>query len=222
MMSRLFKLPVLWLTIGTLIVVACSPLIPRRSAPLILQTAQLTDAEQIAGETLAYLMEVVLGREGDPAKRSAWSTRGLNLPLDYDLVSRRMFGPVPLRAELMVMDTNILGLSEVLYHYDSRLNLFKGRREHDSLYPCAELMALRLLIVRKLYLGETVSLAAMIRYKGLFTPGSRDVPESGIGCHEPHRCGIQFSQSDISIGAGLFALYGAPVSCQHLEENRCG
>jgi hypothetical protein len=59
---------------------------------------------------MAYLMEVVLGRAGSPDKREAWSTRGRDLPLDFDMVSRRMFGPVPLRAELMVLDTNILGL----------------------------------------------------------------------------------------------------------------
>ncbi len=174
MKARLFYLPMLCLATSTLIVVACSPSAPRHLTPPILQTAQMTDAEQIAGETLAYLMEVVLGREGDPAKRSAWATRGLNLPLDYDLVARRMFGPVPLRAELMVLDTNILGLSEVLYHYDRRLNLFKGRQAYDSLYPCAELMAIRLFIVHKLDHGETVGLAAMIRHKGLFARGSRD------------------------------------------------
>ena len=180
MMPRLFKLPVLLLVIGAMIVSACSPLAPYRSAPRSLQTAQLTDAEQIAGDTMAYLLEVVLGRAGDPAGRSAWATRGLNLPLDFDLVSKRMFGPVPLRAELMVLDTNILGLSEVLYHYDRRLNLFKGRREQDSLYPCAELMATRLFLIHKLTLGEKVGLAAMIRHKDLFTPGSRDAREAEL------------------------------------------
>jgi hypothetical protein len=125
-------------------------------------------------------MEVVLGRAGNPAERSAWATRGLNLPLDFDLVSKRMFGPVPLRAELMVLDTNILGLSEVLYHYDRRLNLFKGKRENDSLYPCAELMAIRLFLVHKRYKGEKVGLAAMIRCKELFSTGSRDAREAEL------------------------------------------
>ncbi len=180
MMSRLFKLPVLLLVIGALIVAACSPLAHHRFVPPSPQTAPLTDAEQIAGDTMAYLMEVVLGRAGDPAERSAWATRGLDLPLDFDLVSKRMYGPVPLRAELMVLDTNILGLSEVLYHYDRRLNLFKGKRENDSLYPCAELMATRLFLVHKLYLDEKVGLAAMIRCKGLFTPGSRDPREAEL------------------------------------------
>ena len=180
MMPRLFKLQVLLLVISALIIAACSPLAHHPFVPPSPQTAQLTDAEQIAGDTMAYLMEVVLGRAGDPAKRSAWATRGLNLPLDFDLVSRRMYGPVPLRAELMVLDTNILGLSEVLYHYDRRLNLFKGKRENDSLYPCAELMATRLFLIHKRYLGEKVGLAAMIRCKGLFTPGSRDPREAEL------------------------------------------
>ena len=180
MMPRLFKLPVLLLVISALIIAACSPLAHIRFVPPSPQTAPLTDAEQIAGDTMAYLMEVVLGRAGDPAKRSAWATRGLNLPLDFDLVSKRMYGPVPLRAELMVLDTNILGLSEVLYHYDRRLNLFKGKRENDSLYPCAELMATRLFLIHKRYLDEKVGLAAMIRCKGLFTPGSRDPREAEL------------------------------------------
>ena len=180
MMPRLFKLPALLLVLGALIVAACGPLVSRRSAPPPPRAAQLTDAEQVAGDTLAYLMEVVLGRAGDPEGRSAWATRGLNLPLDFDLVSKRMHGPVPLRAELMVLDTNILGLSEVLYHYDRRLNLFKGKRENDSLYPCAELMATRLFLIHKLYLGEKVGLAAMIRRKELFTPGSRDAREAEL------------------------------------------
>ncbi len=174
MKSLFFKLPVIMLAVCALIASACSPLPPHRIAPQLIQTERLTDAEQIAGEIMAYLIEVVLGREGDPAGRSAWATRGLNLPLDFDLVSKRMFGPVPLRAELMVLDTNILGLSEVLYHYDRRLNLFKGTRQHDSLYPCAELMAIRLFLVHKLSRGEKVSLVAMIRFQGLFAQGGRE------------------------------------------------
>ncbi|MDX2454621.1 hypothetical protein, partial [Desulfosarcina sp.] len=81
---------------------------------------------------------------------------------------------VPLRAEMMVLDTNILGLSQVLYHYDRRLNLFKGTREQDSLYPCAELMAIRLFLLQKRQRNEKVSMAALTRYTALFAPGSRD------------------------------------------------
>jgi hypothetical protein len=163
----------LGLGVGLLIAVACSPLPLKYEKHKGIPTAELTASEQIAGEIMAYLMEVVLGRAGNPQTREAWATRGSDLPLDFTLVKNRMFGPVPLRAELMVLDTNILGLSQVLYHYDPRLNLFKGTGEHDSLYPCAELMAIRLLLVHKLRRGETVGMAAMIRNKRLFVPGSR-------------------------------------------------
>jgi hypothetical protein len=155
---------------------ACSP-IKRSSLPVRMPpTSELvfTENEQIAGEIMAYLIQVVLGVAGAPEKRQAWSTRGLELPLDFDMVSRRMHGPVPLRAELMVLDTNILGLSRVLYQYDPRLNLFKGTRDTQSLYPCAELMAIRLLLLQKRHRGETVSLAAMNRHLALFSPERRD------------------------------------------------
>lgn len=147
---------------------ACGPRLVERRPPGPPPTAPLSAGETVAGEILAYLMEVVLGRAGPPANRTAWATRGTRLPLSFDLVEKRMHGPVNQRAELMVLDTNILGLSQVLYHYDPRLNLFKGRRGHDSLYPCSELMALRLLLLRKLEQGERVSLAAILRHHHLF------------------------------------------------------
>ncbi len=162
------------LTIGMLLICACMRVPPPLAPSPSVQGDHLSLNEQIAGEIMAYLIEVVLGQAGALEKRHEWATRGLDLPLDFDLVNRRMFGPVPLRAELMVLDTNILGLSQVLYHYDKRLNLFKGRRNHDSLYPCSELMAIRLLLLKKLHHGEKVSLAALSRHADLFAPGSRD------------------------------------------------
>ena len=160
-----------WVTF--LIIAACSPMHLQYKAQKATPPARLTASEQIAGEIMAYLMEVVLGSAGPVAMRQEWATRGSDLPLDFALVKNRMFGPVPLRAELMVLDTNILGLSQVLYHYDRRLNLFKGTGEQDSLYPCAELMAIRLLLIHKQMRGETVSMAALVRSKALFVQGSR-------------------------------------------------
>jgi hypothetical protein len=156
-----------------LIITACSPMHLQYKGQKATPPAKLTASEQIAGEIMAYLMEVVLGSAGPVAMQQEWATRGSDLPLDFALVKDRMFGPVPLRAELMVLDTNILGLSQVLYHYDRRLNLFKGTGEQDSLYPCAELMAIRLLLIHKQMRGETVSMAALVRNKGLFAPDSR-------------------------------------------------
>jgi hypothetical protein len=180
-MKEQFRRPLLCgITIALLCAIACSHL-PIRipSSPATLQN-RLTPSEQAAGEIMAYLMEVVLGQEGPRDKREEWATRGLDLPLDFDMVSKRMFGPVPLRAELMVLDTNILGLSEALYHYDKRLNLFKGRREHDSLYPCTELIAIRLLLLKKLHRKEKVRMAGIDRYIALFSPGERDASRAEL------------------------------------------
>jgi hypothetical protein len=174
MSSRIIKRLLPALMTGILMLSACAPSMLRPHLEIVAPTEHLSEAEQIAGEIMAYLLEVVLGLAGAPDKRDAWATRGLDLPLDFDMVSRRMFGPVPLRAELMVLDTNILGLSRVLYHYDRRLNLFKGEREHDSLYPCAELMAIRLFLLQKRHRNERVSIAALLRNRERFAPGSRD------------------------------------------------
>ena len=168
-----FRLDMVGLVAGLLIIVACSPMALRHEAERSVPVMDLKASEQIAGEIMAYLMEVVLGKAGNPQTRPEWATRGSDLPLDFTQVRNRMFGPVQQRDELMVLDTNILGLSRVLYHYDRRLNLFKGAGEHDSLYPCAELMAIRLLLLHKLKRGEEVSMAAIIRQKALFEAGSR-------------------------------------------------
>ena len=173
MKSLYSRVMVLGVAAGLSMFLACSTMPIVYKGQKTVSSAKLTAAEQIAGEIMAYLMEVVLGQAGNPQMRQAWATRGSELPLDFAIVKSRMFGPVPLRAELMVLDTNILGLSQVLYHYDRRLNLFKGTGEQDSLYPCAELMAIRLLLLHKLKRGERVSMAALIRQKALFMPGSR-------------------------------------------------
>lgn len=156
------------------VVFSCSYWPPYSPLLSVAPKPHLTPSEQVAGEILAYLMEVVLGKAGPVAKRNEWAVRGVDLPLDFDMVTKRMFGPVPLRAELMVLDTNILGLSEVLYHYDKRLNLFKGTREQDSLYPCTELIAIRLLLLQKLHRNEKVSMSGIDRHINLFSPDSRD------------------------------------------------
>lgn len=163
-----------------LVLGACSPQAVRQKPSAPAAETSLTAGETIAGEILAYLMEVVLGRAGPPDGRAAWASRGTDLPLSFELVKARMFGPVHQRAELMVLDTNILGLSQVLYHYDRRLNLFKGRLDHDSLYPCAELMALRLLLLRKLDRGERVSLAAIRQHQALFTGADQPIDAGAL------------------------------------------
>lgn len=174
MTRRRLLFSVLGLAVALFFITACSQLLTRPSLMTATPDEKLTPSEQIAGEIMAYLVEVVLGRAGAIEKRTEWATRGQSLALDFGMVTRRMFGPVPLRAELMVLDTNILGLSRVLYHFDKRLNLFKGMREQESLYPCAELIAIRLFLLQKLRRNEKVSMAGLNRHIALFSPDSRD------------------------------------------------
>ena len=100
-----------------------------------------TPAEQYAGEVLAYMVQVTLGKAGNLKLRSEWGDRGLTLPLNYKAISEIMQGPEKDPRRVMVLDNNILGLSQVLYHYDERLNLFKGEGIHQICFsqygaPC--------------------------------------------------------------------------------------
>jgi hypothetical protein len=83
-----------------------------------------TPAEEYAGELLAYLVPLTLGKTGNPKFRDEWADRGLRLPLDYGAITEMMQGPEKDPRRVMVLDNNILGLSQVLYHYDERLNFF--------------------------------------------------------------------------------------------------
>jgi hypothetical protein len=116
-----------------------------------------------AGEVLAYMMRVVLGRAGDLERRNDWRRRGLGRPLDLDWVAATMAHPQRSKSEVMVVDASLIGLSEVLYDYDPRLNLFKGEFAFHSPYPSAELIALRLLLLGKLHRGETLTFSAIVR-----------------------------------------------------------
>ena len=119
---------------------------------------RLSPAQQYAGEVLAYMMLTVLGDAGQPDMREAWRTRGMDAELDLSSIADTMLNPGKDKSTLMVMDANILGLSEVLFHYDKRLNLFKGKKIFNSIYPSQELIALRLLLVQKRGRGEKIRL----------------------------------------------------------------
>jgi len=62
----------------------------------------------------------------------------------------------------MVFDANILGLSAVLYHYNPRLNFYKGETFQQSIFPSPELLAIRLLLVNKIARNEKVRLGALV------------------------------------------------------------
>lgn len=124
-----------------------------------------TPAEQYAGEVLAYMVPITLGRTGDPKLREEWGDRGLNLPLDYEAISSMMQGPERDPRLVMVLDNNILGLSKVLYHYDQRLNLFKDSYIQKSIFPSTELLSIRVMLLQKMDRGEKVSMAGLMNKK---------------------------------------------------------
>jgi len=152
-------------------------------------TGQLTPAEQYAGEILSYLLPYVLGREGRFKQRDAWQRRALDEELDFNRIAAKMEDSKNGKSDLLVLDSNLLGLSAVLYHYSRDLNLFKGRYIYDSLYPSSELVALRLLLLQKIHRGEKARLDALVERQGLLTvpqmePTDSDLQATGLNRQE--------------------------------------
>jgi hypothetical protein len=145
-----------------------------------------TPAEQYAGEVLAYLVQVTLGKAGNLKLRGEWGNRGLTLPLNYEAISEMMQGPEKDPRRVMVLDNNIMGLSQVLYHYDERLNLFKGEGNHRSLFPSTELLSIRLMFLQKMNRGEKVGLSGlMVKKEQLLDPrlNADEIDLDGTGLH---------------------------------------
>mgnify|MGYP001818165155 CR=1 FL=1 len=133
------------------------------NSPETALNGELSLEDRYAGEVLAYMMRVVLGRAGPLARREAWQRQGLGQPLDLGRIAATMDDPQRPKSDLLVVDAALIGLSEVLYDYNPRLNLFKGRYAFHSPYPSAELIALRLLLLGKLDRGETLRFSALMR-----------------------------------------------------------
>lgn len=166
-------LRVLALVAITASAVRCTPASPVVPSPMATAPraespdSRLTAEAFYAGEVLACLLPVVLGRAGNPALGAKWRTCALGEPLDFSAVQAAMDHGE--KSRFMVLDTDILGLCRVLYHYDFRMNQFKGRRVVDSLYPSAELLALRLFMLSKLARNERINLDAVLAREILFT-----------------------------------------------------
>lgn len=144
------------------------------------EASDLPPARRYAGEILAYLLEIALGRLGDPAQREAWQTRGLNVPLpDLAEVEEIMRDTARNELALMVLDSNLRFLTRVLYHYDPRLSLHKSSRV-ISLYPAPEFVALRLLLLQKVHRKERLRLGGLMRRPHLLSPGRRKVSQEAL------------------------------------------
>jgi len=141
---------------------------------------RLSPARQFAGEVLAYLLEIVTGRLGPPEHREAWRTRGLDVPLpDLAEVEEIMEDPARNELALMVLDPDLRFLTRVLYHYDPRLSLHKGRGG-TGVYPAAEFVALRLLLVGKIHRGERIRLGELMRRRHMLGRNDRPVTQADL------------------------------------------
>jgi hypothetical protein len=123
-------------------------------------------AHQYGEEVLAYMMQVVLGKAGDPDKRAKWNSRGVNQDLDMERIADIMSDPGANKTTLMVNDPNILGLSKVLYHYAPEMSQFTGSYG-TSLYPATELVALRLFLLKRLHAKRKVSIQSLLDHRQL-------------------------------------------------------
>ena len=178
----------------------------------------LSPGQQYAGRVLAYLMQVVLGRAGPEELRSEWGRRGLDVPLDFKRISSIMLEPGQNRAQLVVFDTRIFGISEVLYHYDPRLNLFKGTEDRQSLFPSVELIALRLLLLQKMARGEKLRLEAVAARKALLFDPRLPVTEKDHAATGLSRSEMALLRETLSSDPHLFRYLVYPPMVRTLYE----
>ncbi len=146
------------LIVAGLLMTGCHA-VPRSTAtPVDPATAPLsqTTSRDYAGSVLGHMMAVVTGTAGKVDNRALWRSRGLNIPLEFSRIQAMMADPEYDKSRLLLYDPDIIGLSRVLYHYDPRLNQFKGERPFFSPFPSDELIALRLLLIGKIHRGETI------------------------------------------------------------------
>jgi len=180
------------------------------------KSVDMSPAEVYAAEVLSYMMKVVLGQAGDPQHRNNWASRGLNTDLDFETISQTLSDPNQNKNSLLVYDANILGLSEVLYYYNPKLNQFKGRSGNVSLYPSSEMVALRILLLQKRHRGERIRIETLLDRQSLFLdpntlPSDADIQATGLQLEE-----IRFLQDIFTSEPQLFQLLKHPCLIESL------
>ncbi len=91
--------------------------------------------------------------------------RAVDETLDFQHIVKTMTDPEKNRLDFMVLDPDILDLSQVLFHYDDKLSLYKGDYGITSVFPAPEILALRLFILKKMNAGEKIDLDAIMGKK---------------------------------------------------------
>ena len=167
-LKRNFIFPLVFLTILFPVAVTCplnNAVSSTATPPSEEQTPShnLSPAQQHSGELLAYLLKVVLGRAGQPESRDPWRGRAIDEALDFDHIMKVMTDPEENQLDFVVLDPDILDLSQVLYHYDEKLSLYKGEYGITSIYPAPEVLAIRLFLLKKMKSLEKINLDAFMR-----------------------------------------------------------
>jgi len=166
-------------------------------------------AHQYGEEILAYLMQVVLGQAGDPDNRSKWRSRGLDQDLDLERIAGIMSDPEGNKTAIMVNDPNILGLSKVLYHYAPEMSQFSGHYA-TSLYPATELVALRLLLLKRIQAGRKVSLQALLKHQTLLQNSEQEATRAELAAMNLTRDECRLLQSAFQSKPWLFESLTSP------------
>ncbi len=169
----------------------------------VLYPTRLSPTQQYAGEVLSYMILVVTGHAGPPALRDAWRTCGAGGGLSLPDIAGILADPAGDKNRLMLYDMNGLGLSQVLYRYDARLNQFKGAHSVDGVFPSAELIALRLLLVDLMDQGRAADLDGLYRLMSKWTaPGGGRVPvadDAGLSASHLERLrAVLLSEHDLA------------------------
>jgi len=151
--------------------------------------AALTPAQEYAGEIMSYLLRVVLGKAGRPDGRKEWAARGRESDLRLHSFYEIMSSPDRNIQEIMVLDSNILDLSRILYKYDEELSFSKGKPGLSSIYPAPEFLAIRMLLLRKIERGEKVSLQALFERESKlliegYEPSQEDLKATNLRIEE--------------------------------------
>jgi len=166
-------------------------------------------SHQYGEEILAYLMQVVLGQAGDPDNRIRWRNRGLDQNFDLDRIAGIMSDPESNKTAIMVNDPNILGLSKVLYHYAPEMSQFAGAYA-TSLYPASELVALRLMLLKRIQAGRKISLQALLNHQPLLQNSEREATRAELAAMNLTRAECRLLQSVFQSKPWLFDSLTSP------------
>ena len=143
-------------------------------------SCSLSPPSQYAAEILSFLLQVVLGQEGNPRFRKEWATRGADEKLDYGRISAMMSDHDASQLDLIVLDPGLHFLTKVLYRYDNGLSEYKGRFDFASVYPATEVVALRLLLLKKINQGEKINLDELIRMENLLMDPVAEISDQDL------------------------------------------